>query len=334
MAAISMQKQSSRNLVLSANAQAAYGGVLADANLTQRQRFDPSSVFEISSSRRNDKSQSGKGSEFATSDQITAWMTKGTVKSEADTWLLGWMLAFIFGQDAVVGAGPFTHTFTSPNITATMPCTTVYVEETVDVHRHIPDMAATSFTLDVPERGSLSCSLDLVGTGRWIPGSMNALPALVTASYLLGSDFLCTITPAGGAAVPFSGRQKNLSIKVDRSASAYQASGDGLYAGSVASGDVKFSVSITVAAEQADDVNGWFEQGIPLSIALATNPANQYQCGFIFPIARVKANKLTNTESKVTWALQFDETTCLQNGNQPAISAFIINQTPAYLVPA
>jgi hypothetical protein len=34
------------------------------------------------------------------------------------------------------------------------------------------------------------------------------------------------------------------------------------------------------------------------------------------------------------WALSFDETSCLQSGATPAISAFVINNTPAYLIGA
>jgi len=337
MPAFSMQKQSARNLVLSPNAQIAYGGILAENKLTTRQRFNPSTVFEKMASRRTDKNAAGKGSEWATNSQLTAWDIKGTLKSEADAFLVGWMCAFVFGQETVTGAAaPYTHTFTVPNISATMPCTTIYVEETAAVKYKLQDMAATGLSFEVPERGSITASCDLVGTGLWTPGAMvAALPALIPADYLLGSDFTITITPSGGGgAVPFSGRQKSLSIKLDRSAAPFKASGDGLTSGSVASGAGKFSIGFTVAAEATDDVNGWFENQTPLAITVATNPALTYQLGFTFPSAVVKANKLTDTEDKVMWAVEFDETSCLQVGAASAISAFVITDCPAYLVPA
>jgi len=336
MPAITMQKQSARYLVLSPNQQAAYGGVLADAQFTTQQRFDMSSVFEKDRTLRTDKETVGKGTEFATNSQTTAWDTKGTLKDELDAWLAGWMLALVFGQEVVTGAGPlYTHTFTIPPINATMPCTTLYCVETQAVQFKMPDMAAKTLSLDVPERGSIMASLDMVGTGRWIPGAMvAAIPALAAVNYLLGSDFTITITPAAGAAVPFSGRQKSLSIKVDRGSAAFKCSGDGLFAGSVESGVSKFSIDVQIAALAADDVNGWFENGTALSITCATNPANTYQLGFNFPSATVKANKLGNNENKVMWQLSFDEESCIQVGAQAAISAFVINNTPAYLVPA
>lgn len=329
-----MQKQANRVLALSANAQAAYGGILADAAFTVLQRFDPSTAFTATASNRTDKGMAGKGSEWATDDQITSWDTAGTIKSEGDAFFLGWALAFIFGQDVVTGAGPYTHTFTFPNVTATMPCTSVYVGETAAVTRKFQDMAAKSVSIDVPKRSSVSVSVDMVGTGRWTPGTMAVFPALAAALYLLGSDVQISITPAAGALVAFTGRQESLSIKLDRGSAPYQSSGDGLYANSVASGTGKFSVDMTIAAEATDDVNGWFESGIRCAVTIQTNPANQNRFGFTFPSARIKASKVGNTADTVTWALSFDEESCIQVGGQSAVSAFVINATAAYLVPA
>jgi hypothetical protein len=336
MPAFSMQKQASRNLVLSPNAQIAYGGILAENKLTIRQRFDPSSVFEKTPSRRTDYLAVGKGSEWATSDNITAWDIKATLKAEADAQFLGWIMAFVFGQEVVTGvAAPYTHAFTVPNISATMPCTTAYIEETQDEKFKIPDLAVGNFSLDVPERGSVMVTADAVGTGRWVEGAMvAALPALVAANYLLGSDVVINITPSGGAATSFSGRQKSLSIKLDRQAAPFKSSGDGLTSGSVASGQGKIALSFTIAAQAVDDINGWFEDQTLLAISIATNPALTYQFGFTFPAVHVKASKLTNMEDKVLWSVEFDETSCFQVGNTPAISGFVINDTPAYLVPA
>jgi hypothetical protein len=329
-----LQKVSNRNLVLSANAQAAYGGVLADANLTQRQRADASSVFTAKPSNRTDKGMIGKGTEFATDDTITAWDTDGSIKCDADIWVLGWMLAFIFGQDTVTGAGPYTHQFTLPEVTAVVPCTTIYVEESAVVHRKFQDMSAKSLSLSIPERGALSASLDLVGTGRWTPGSMNALPALAALVYLLGSDMQLSITPTAGALVSFVGRQSGISVKIDRGTAPHQSSGDGLFASCNASGDLRFSFDGTIDVESTEDVNTWFEAGTRCAITLATNPANTYQVGFTFPSVRIKANKVGQKGNVVTWSLSWDETTCINNGAQPALSAMLINNTATYLVPA
>jgi hypothetical protein len=334
MAAISMQKQSSRNLVLSPKVQTTYGTALIDTALTIRQRFDPSTAFMPTPAFRTDKTMAGKGSEWATDSEITEWDTAGTLKIDADSLGMGWMLAMIFGQETDTGsASVYTHAYSVPAITATMPATTIYTEDTAAIKRHFLDMAASSLSITVPERGAIQASLDMVGTGLYNNTAFTgALPALVAANYLLGSDFLATITPSGGAATPFSGRQKSLSIKLDRGSSAFKASGDGLTAGSVASGTGKFSVDLTIAALVTDDVNGWFQNNTQLSISLATNPTLTYQMGFNFPAAYVKANKLGNVEDKVMWQLSFDETTCIASGATAAISAFNIDAQAAWLV--
>lgn len=342
MPTFTMQKQAARNLVLSPKIQLTWGEYLADAAMTLRQRFNPSTVFTKDLSRRSDQMAAGKGSEFATNTQITARDTKGTLTSEADAELLGWMMALLFGVETVTGVapGPYTHTFSIPLIDATMQPTTIYVEETADQKFEMCDMCASSLSLTVPERGAITAALDMVGTGRskaYVMASMAAtpqLPALAAANYLLGSDMQISITPSGGAATPFVGRQKSLSIKVDRQAKPFQSSGEGDVSSSVASGLTKFAIDFTVAANETDEVNGWFEDQTALAITIATNPANPFQVGFTFPAAYAKSNKLGNAEDKVMWALAFDETSCLQSGATPAISAFVINNTPAYLIGA
>jgi hypothetical protein len=158
--------------------------------------------------------------------------------------------------------------------------------------------------------------------GAVVTISANATAAAVAVSI--------TATPA----VSFVGRQKGLSLKIDRQAKPFESSGDGLYSASVASGSIKFSIDVTIAANSTDDVNGWFESQIPLSITIGTNPANAYGFTFTFPKAFVKSSKVGNIEDKVMWALAFDETCCLQVGATPAIGAAIINDIDAFLVAA
>ncbi len=334
---IQMQKQSIRNLVLSSNSQAAWGGTLADAALTHRVQLNASSIFEKTPTRRSDQADVGKGSEFATNQQITAWDTKYTLKADLTDYLAGWMLAFMFGQETVTGvAAPYTHTQSFAEITATLPCTTLYLEDTDDVKFKAPDMAASTLSLSIPERGAISASMDMVGTGRWTPGAMAALPALpalTSANYLLGSDFSPTITPSGGAATPFAGRVMGTTIKIDNQATVFKAAGDGVHAGSVYAKIRKFSLDMTIAALVTDDVNGWFENDTELGITFATNPANVNQLSLTWPYAHVKANKLGMKNDLIMWQLSFDETTCLQKSGQSALSAMVINSEAAYLAP-
>lgn len=330
-----LQKSSNRVIVLSANAQANYGEVLADAALTQTQRFDVSSGFAPKNTNRTDKHMAGKGTEFATDDQIVAWDTDGSLKASADAWLLGWALALIFGNDTATGAGPYTHNFTMLETTPTMPATTVYVQETAAVARKFNDMSAKSLSLNIPERGAISLSVDLVGTGQWTEGVMIAgVPALTALAYLLASDVTVAITPVAGALVSFVGRQRGISLKIDRGTAPFQSSGDGLTARSNANNEARFSADLTLAANVTDEVNGWFESGTRCNVAIAGNSGAAAQFSFTFASARMKANKVSNSNGVVTWALSFDETTTIQVGATPAIAATVVNAVPAYLIPA
>lgn len=332
---LQMQKQTARNMVLAPYTQAAYGGALSDAALTYRASVDPTTNFNPAMSRFSDAGAIGHGTDFATVSLITSQDTQGTMKGKGgvDSWLLGYMLALIFGQEVVTGAAsPYTHTFSIPNITTTMPCTTIYCEDTADIHRKYADMAAKSLSIDVPERGPIQASLDLVGTGFYVPGSMVApLPAIVTPSYLLGSDFIPTITPNGGAANPLSGRTKSLSIKIDRGTAPFKSAGDGLTAKSCQAGNLKFSVDMTIMANSTDDIEANFENNQNFAVSLATNPANAFQLILTFPNAYIKANKLGNQEDKVAWQLSFDESSMIQVGGTAALQAQIINSCPSYL---
>jgi hypothetical protein len=327
-----MQKQSARNIVVGPNTQVAYGGILADAALTKRLRFDSSSMFTPTPTRRSDKDYAGKGTEFATDETITAWDTDGNIKIEADSWGLGWMLAMIFGQEVVTGSGaPYTHTFTVPPISAVMPCTTVYVEDTADIKRKFQDMFATDLTITIPERGAVMAELSMQGTGRFTPGAITTMPALPTNSYFLGSDMIFTITT--GSAKSYAGRQRNLTIKLSRGSGPFKSSGDGLYAGSGESGKTGFSMEITIIADSTDDIQTLEVNDTAVDISVATDPTKTFQFGFNFPNARVKLAKLADVEDKVAWTINVDETTCLQAGATAAISAFIMNaQVLGYLV--
>jgi hypothetical protein len=332
----SLQKTSQRNIVLSVNSQTNYGEVMADAALTQRQRFDPSSAFTVKPSGRTDKSMAGKGTEFATDYTDTSWDTDGTLKYQADTWFTAWALAFAFGADTVTGAGPYTHSFTIPQTTPTMPCTCVYVEETADQKRKFQDMSIKTVSIDIPERGPIMVSVDLVGTGRWTPGAMAAgPPALAAETILLGSDVSISLTPAGAAANTYSGQLKGASVKLDRGTAPYEANGDGLYAGQNVSGDTKYSCDFTIAAAAADDINGIFEAGTICAVTLGTNPALAQKMSFFWPAVRIKANKVGNANGIVTWACSFDEMSSYGViGGAAAISASLTNTVPAYLAAA
>src|ERR1039457_6537417 len=121
------QPKSLRNLVLSANRQLAWNTALADAALTQRQRFDGGAIIELTPTRRSDIDAAGKGTAFATNGQVTSFDTKlSGLKFEGAPWILGFLCAFLMGKETVTGAAaPYTHAFAFDESTRTaVPTTT------------------------------------------------------------------------------------------------------------------------------------------------------------------------------------------------------------------
>ena len=193
MADLSFEPQSKlrRVLLLSANRQMAWGGVLADAALTRLQRFDGSAVLDFNPERRSDKDMSGKGSEFATNGQITKLATKFSgIKCELSDWLAGYIPAFLMGKDVVTGmAAPYTHTFTWDESTRIAIPTTIYLGDTTALDYKLPDIAINDATYTITDKGAISVEFGFMGTGRYLPGALaGALPAVPTETYLLGSD--------------------------------------------------------------------------------------------------------------------------------------------------
>src|ERR1700739_4990242 len=159
-----------RNLVLSVSRQAAWNTQLPDTSLTQRQRFDGSAVMEPTITRRSDLEYAGKESPFASNGQITSYDTKfDGFKAELSDFLAGYALAFLMGKETVTGAAaPYTHVFRFDVSTRTAVPTTLYCEDTNDVHYYCPDMCMDSVTLTISEIGAIMAEFSMIGTGRQV----------------------------------------------------------------------------------------------------------------------------------------------------------------------
>ncbi len=329
------QSKTLRNLALSANKQAAWGGTLADLALTRRQRFDGSAVLDYTSTRRDDSKYSGRGTFFTTNGQVTGWDTKiSSVKCELSDWLAGWLAAMAFGSDVVTGeASPYTHTCAYDETTRTAVATTAYVEDTDDVHTKIPDLALNDFTLTISEIGAIMAEFNLVGTGKIVASSMAALPALADETYLLGSDCVLTRGPAG-ALVSLLGRHMNSTFKWDNQLVPHKAPGLGLTAGFIRKGLPKFSLQTTIASKEADDVWTDFVNDAESKLIYTINSGAAAQLILTVSAAHLKSTKLGFDNDMTIWQLEYDETTSFKQGAVLPVSVQVINAVPAYLVAA
>lgn len=328
------QWKTARNLVLSAKSQAAWNTALADIALTQRQRFDGAAVLERKITRRSDIAYAGKGTAFASNGQITSYDTNFTgFKGELSPWLAGWLLAFLMGQDTVTGvASPYVHSFTFDESTRTAVPTTVYLEDTEDVHYKCPDMCVNDVTLTINELGAIMAEANLMGTGIQILGSMTTIPAPATDTYLLGSDAALTFGPVA-TPVSFIGRHMSTTLKLENQLQVHRAPGGGLYGIFVRKGNPKFSLSTTFAAKDTDDIYTLYANDTASDYNLTVNSGAAAQLNISIPQMHLKTTKLGFDGDMTVWQVENDETTNYQAAGVPPITLGVTNAVASYLAP-
>lgn len=326
------QPKFARNLVLSPYIQPAWNTALADAKMTYRQRFDGAAVLERTITRRSDIDYAGKGTAFATNGQITAYDTKFTgLKHEATSWLLGYYISLLMGKETVTGsASPYTHTFTFDESTRTAQKTSVYVEDTEDMHYLAPDMAVDELTITINDIGAVMVEASMIGTGYWTEHTLGSLPDAPDETYLLNSDAALNFGPSGDTA-SFIGRHMSTTLKLQNQCTLHRAPGGGLYGIFVRKGNPKFSLSSTFAAKDTDDVYSLFQSDTACDYELAINSGATSQMSVSIPAMHLKTAKLGLDGDMVVWQVENDETTNYQAAGTPPITIEVINSLAAYL---
>lgn len=324
-----------RNLVLSLKTQLAWNTALLDTALTYRQRFDGAAILERTITRRSDIDYAGKGTAFATNGQITSYDTKFTgLKCEATPWLVGFICSLLMGKETVTGtASPYVHTFAFDESTRTAKPTTIYVEDTEDVHNLIPDMCVNDCTFTINDIGAIMAEMSMIGTGIQTPHTITTMPALPTETYLLASDADLMFGPVGSPA-SFVGRHMSTTLKLDNQLAVHKAPGGGLYGIFVRKGNPKFSLSSTFAAKESDDVYTLFQNDTAADYEMTVNSGAAAQMTVSIPQMHLKTTKLGFDGDMVVWQVENDETTNYQAAGVPPISISVTNGVAAYLVGA
>lgn len=318
-----------RNLVLSAARQAAWNTASPDAALTQRQRFDGAAILDRTTTRRSDQGYAGKGTSFATNGQVTSIDTKlDGFKAELSPWLAGWLAAFLMGTDTVTGdASPYTHVCTFDETTRTAVPTTIYMEDTADIHYKCPDMCISDLTLTIPDIGAISAEMTMMGTGRQVIGSLESgVPALAAETYLLGSD--ASLTLGGDVLI---GRHMSTTFKLDNQLVVHKAPGGSLYGIFVRKGTPKFSINTTIAAKDTDDIYSLFENDTASDFELVINSGAAAQLTISIPAMHLKTTKLGFDGDMEVWQIEGDETTCYDVGGVSPVTLTLVNSVAAYL---
>jgi hypothetical protein len=327
------QKVSARNMVLTANKQAAAGTAVAGADMLRRQKFDGSAVFELKTTRYTDKALSGKGTEFAVQSLTTAWETSGGFKGDLDDYMAGWILAFLMGKDVVTGGvAPYSHAITFDETTTQAPMTSIYLADTNDVLWTLIDMGIVDVTITIPAHGPLTFEVNFVGTGHFTYGAIGSLPAMASYAYLLGSDCVFSIG-ANGATVSKVGRHMSTTIKISTGAVNHTAPGLGLYGAFIRTGLRKLSFQTTIAATSADDIFTLVRNDT-LQEANWTITSGASSLILDMPNLKLKSGKVGTSGNMVVWQIESDENNIYNVAGAGVLNATVVNSQATYLVGA
>jgi hypothetical protein len=321
--------------VLSQYRQAAWGTAIAAADMTRIQRFDGSAVLDLGTERRSDRGMSGKGFSFATNSQHTMLSSKFSgIKAELTDWLAGFVLGNLMGSVVTTGAAsPYSHLITFDETTRSAIPTTVYLKDTADVAYMLIDMFCTSATLTIPAKGSVGIEWDMLGTGIKTLGVLGTAPTVPNETYIMGSDAVASFGPVG-APVTFLGRFMNATIKVDNQGVVHEAPGGGLYGIFGRRSDPKFSLQMTIAAKEVDDIFTHYVADDKVTFALPILTSANCAITLNIPSCNLKTTKLGFDGDMPIWNLETDETTSYQNGGVPPISFTVASTQPTFMTVA
>ncbi|MBZ5629824.1 MAG: hypothetical protein LAO06_13275 [Acidobacteriia bacterium] len=325
------QKSISRNLVLSAKKQTTYGTVIADADLTHRVRFDPSSFEKVAKTFRSDFSRAGKGHPFTT-ERLEVQRGRGfSFNQELTDWLAGWFWAFALGASADSGPGPYTHVFTPDLSTNIAPVTTAYFEETADIKYKVQDLAINSLKMSGGAIGTVMCSADLVGSGRHLDGAIVAgVPALPTNVYLMGNQSDIQIG-APGSTASIKERVKSWEVDWSQNVIPHYAPGGGLYASFTERGLPTMKFMATVMAKDTDDIRTLLLNDTEQEVKIILNNGAAAQMTIDFPSIYLSAAVKNADGDKVVWQIESDEQAIRKSGVNQPIQVTVINSVAAYL---
>jgi hypothetical protein len=176
-----------RQVVLTANKQTTYGTAVASANLLHKLRFDGGAFARISKEYRTDLERAGKGHPWATERQVIQQTTGFQLSGELTDYLAGWLSVFMHSKVTTTGAGPYTHTSIFENTTNIAPATTIYFQDTADIKYVMPDLSMSELQISGSEKGPISFSCTLMGSGRYTDGAVAGADALAMPTNVLSA---------------------------------------------------------------------------------------------------------------------------------------------------
>ena len=235
------------------------------------------------------------------------------------------------GLTDALAPGIYTHAFSFDESTRTAVPTTIYLEDTEDLHNKYPDICVNDLTLTISDIGAIMIEIGLIGSGMEILGTLSgSLPAAPSESYLLGSDAALMFGPVGDTA-SFVGRHMSTTLKLENQCVDHRAPGTGLYAPFIRKQNPKFSLTTTFAAKDTDDVYARYTNDTACDYELAANSGASSQMTISVPQMHMKTTKIGFDGDMTVWQVENDETTNYQAAGVPPISLSVTNNVAGYL---
>lgn len=327
------QRSILRNMVLSSSTQLTLGELIATANMTYRARPESNGFFQIELGKESDYQYAGKGSSFASESRLITQQSSGEINTRVDDYLAGWLLAMVMGVDTYtlgVGSAPNSHVITWADTGAPAPVTNMYLEDTVGLHRTFQDMSVTKVVLTGADKGSIMAKASVIGTGRYVDGTIATMPTLPTAQYLYGSDAIVSIGPVG-APVSMAPRVLSWEATFDHQNDLFRSCGGGVFPVFPRYGNPIVSLKLVIAPDTTTDVRDWMMTQALLEIKIVI-VSGALSVTLDYPSVIIPKSDLGDTDKYVTYTVELDQQSILKTGGGQVCTATVLNTDTAYLV--
>lgn len=332
--------------LFSSRRESAYGTPLADADLTRRVVAPAVELGKLSKLFRNDLDRFGKGHEFATELEELSRDLRRTTSFDASSLTVAWVCAFGMGRVATTQPNPtgnptaFDHlfTFADPALSKHAPTTTVYEELTADLRRRLVSLACNDLALSGRGRDPVQLTANWIGSGSTSDGVLTPLPALTPQSFFLGRDADVLFGPQGA---PVSLRNRildwSLSVTQNLESDLGYHPGSGLFRGRIWYGARRVSASLTLFAQETDDLLSLFladtvrELQINLTGDVIGAGPEVHRVALRLPAVRITALDDALEGNHIVYRLEINEAGVLRQPGLEPLEITVTNTEPSFL---
>ncbi len=339
------------NWAFSTKKEAAYGTLVADANLTLRVNVIGADVGELTKGTLSDAARFGKGHEFPTTRRELFRDMRLRRTMDLSSLMAGWAAAFVMGSvtstqpNAVANPTAWRHVikFSAASTSKQPPVTTIYEElwAQTAARRKLESLAVDSFSISGRAREVAQLTMSLIGSGKITTGAVS-LPALATVS-LLDTGAAVFKIGAQGAPATLTERLLDFSVSIAQNLDADSGyiPGGGLFRKRIFFGTRRatFSATIEVDSASTDLYDAWLAETLrEVSFKLVGDTIGPgpetHDCEILFPAVRLSAAQIGENSGRFIYRISAGEDDVYKGaGGTPdePVQVTVTNTTSSYL---